>query len=92
MQKFIITQNGVFRYGNVRMHKDLLEPGDMCYGGGFYEFDYVSNRLLLSGRSYDFGKPKWNYLDVLKVPAVFRGMTILYEDEPVGDLVQIEYV
>ena len=28
MQKFIITHKGIFRYGNVRMHKDLLESGD----------------------------------------------------------------
>jgi hypothetical protein len=92
MQKFIITQEGVFRYGNVRMHKDLLEDRDQCIGGGFYEFDYVSNRLLLSGKSYDFGTPQWDYIDSLKMPEVFRGLTILYEGEKVNDFVRIEYI
>jgi hypothetical protein len=92
MQKFIITQDGVFKYGNVRMHKDLLEAGDSCYGGGFYEFDYISNRLLLSGRSYDFGTPMWHHIDILKMPEAFRGLTVLYEGSPVSNFVKIEYV
>lgn len=33
MQKFIITRGGIFRYQNVRMHKDLLQSDDMCIGG-----------------------------------------------------------
>ena len=92
MQKFIITQRGIFRYGNVRMHKDLLQSDDMCIGGGFYEFDYVSNRLLLYGRSYDFGSPQWQYIDILKMPSAFRGLTVFYEEEAVSDLLKIEYV
>lgn len=92
MQKFIITHKGVFKYGNVRMHKDLLRGGDMCIGGGFYEFDYVSNRFLLTGSSYDFGRPKWHYIDTLKMPSVFRGMTILYEGEDVSHIVRMEYI
>lgn len=92
MQKFIITHEGVFKYSNVRMHKDLLEGRDMCIGGGFYEFDYVSNRLLLTGKSYDFGKPKWHYIDTLKLPSAFRGLTVLYEGEDVRNIVKVEYV
>jgi len=92
MQKFVVTHEGVFKYGNVRMHKDLLGPKDICIGGGFYAFDYVSSRLLLTGKSYDFGPPKWNYIDILKVPAAFRGMAILYEGEDVNRYVRVEYV
>ena len=44
--KFIISSKGFFRLGQVHMHKDLLQTDESCYGGGFYEFDYVSNRLL----------------------------------------------
>ena len=32
-QKFIITQAGYFRLGDVSMHKDLLLTGDECIGG-----------------------------------------------------------
>ena len=79
--KFIITQEGYFRLGEVRMHKDLLLPGDRCYGGGFFEVDYISNRLLLHGESYDYGRPRWKYIDVLLVPEEYRGMTIIYQGE-----------
>lgn len=92
MQKFIITHEGVFKYGNVRLHKDLLECKEMCIGGGFYEFDYVSNGLLLTGKSYDFGRPKWHYIDTLKLPLVFQGLTMLYEGEDVRNFVKVEYV
>lgn len=92
MQKFIITNDGVFKFGNVRMHKDLLESYETCIGGGFYEFDFISNRLLLSGRSYDFGTPQWNRIETLKVPASLRGLTILYEQEAIDKFLHIEYI
>ena len=63
------------------MHKDLLYPGDQCYGGGFYEIDYISNRILLHGASYDYGRPRWNYIDTLFVPIQYQGMTIIYQGE-----------
>lgn len=92
MQKFIITSNGLFKYGDVRLHKHLLEAGEHCLGGGFYEFDFVSGRLLLSGSSYDFGVPRWHDLDALKMPAAFRGLRILYEGEELDKLVKINYI
>lgn len=77
-RKFIITNKGMLRMGMVELHRDLLRPGDMCYGGGYYEFDYVSNRLILSGESTDFGIPRWDWLDELHVPEVERGLRIVY--------------
>lgn len=102
-QKFIITAQGHFRLGEVRLHKHLLEPGDTCYGGGFYQIDHLSNRLLLDGASYDYGRPLWDRLiyrqTPLKVPEAYRGMQIVYhpEDQFADDLVithelPIEYV
>lgn len=102
-QKIIITQEGYFRLGDVRLHKHLLQESDVCYGGGFYQFDYIGNRLILDGASYDFGKPHWNWLigdDVtLKVPKAYRGMQIVYhsnerygEDVVVTDELKVEYV
>jgi len=78
LPKFIITIDGYFRLGMVNQHKDLLKPGDQCIVGGYYHFDYTSNRIVLDRSSYDFGKPKWHLLEVLKVPSVYRGMRLVY--------------
>ena len=79
LPKFIITLEGVFRLAMVNQHKDLLKPGDQCIGGGYYHFDFVSNRIILDRESYDFGRPKWHLLEVLKVPSAYRGMRIVYQ-------------
>lgn len=94
--KFVITADGFLRLGMVNMHKDLLLPGDDCIGGGYHQFDYVSNRLILDRKSYDYGKPKWHWLDILRVPSVYRGLQIvyIYDDGEEFDLSQelkIEY-
>ncbi len=47
LPKFIITMDGYFRLGKVNQHKHLLKSGDQCIGGGYYHFDFVSNRILL---------------------------------------------
>ncbi len=78
LPKFIITMDGYIRIGMVNQHRDLLQPGDSCLGGGYYHFDYVSNRILLDRFSYDFGTPRWHLLDVLKVPSVYRGLHLIY--------------
>ena len=78
LPKFIITIDGYLRLGMVNQHKDLLKPGEQCIGGGFYYFDYASNRILLDRSSYDFGRPKWHLLEVLKVPSAYRGLQIVY--------------
>ncbi|MBE6261107.1 MAG: hypothetical protein E7107_09870 [Prevotella sp.] len=79
LPKFVITMEGYFRLGMVNQHKHLLKPGDQCIGGGYYVFDFVSNRIILDRESYDFGKPKWHLLDTLKVPSTYRGMRIVYK-------------
>ena len=102
-RKFILTQNGVIRLGEVRMHKDLLQPNDICWGGGFYEFDYGSNLIILSGQSFDFGEPRWERFfsrDItLKMPEEYRGMGIVYkydddirQDVPITQDYTIEYI
>lgn len=83
--KFIITDKGYFRFGMVNLHKHLLQPGEVCLGGGYYEFDFVSLRIVLTGRSYDFGPPCWKALDTLKIPAAYRGMRIVYVPENPAD-------
>ena len=91
LPKFIITMDGYFRLGMVNQHKDLLKPGDQCVGGGYYHFDYTTNRIL-------FGRPKWHLLETLKVPSTYRGMQIVYsyddgfhDDFNVSQELNIEY-
>ena len=83
LPKFIITMDGVFRLGMVNQHKDLLKPGDQCIGGGYYHFDYTTNRILLDRESYDF---------------VYRGLRLIYtyddgfhDDFNVSEELDIEY-
>lgn len=82
--KFIITSGGHLRLGMVTLHRDLLMTHEQCLGGGFYEYDYVGNRLLLSGKSFDYGPPRWGKVDILLVPESFRDVPIIYRD-PHGD-------
>jgi len=96
--KFIITMDGYLRLGMVNQHRDLLIGDDQCIGGGYYEFDWTSNRLLLDRTSFDFGEPRWHLLDKLKVPEAYRNLRIVYvfndayhEDYIVNDELQIEY-
>ncbi|MBP5523959.1 MAG: hypothetical protein J6X74_07130 [Bacteroidaceae bacterium] len=96
LPKFIITMDGWFRLGMVNQHKDLLKPGDSCIGGGYYYFDYTSNRILLDRASWIFGRPRWHLLDVLKVPSEYKSMHMLYtyDDGEVFDVnkeLRIEY-
>lgn len=99
LPKFIITMDGKFRLGMVNQLKDLLRPGEQCIGGGYYHFDYVSNRIILDRSSYDFGKPKWHLLDTLKVPSTYKGMSLVYlydddyhDDFNVSEQLKIEYI
>lgn len=92
MQKFIVTGQGRLKFGDVSLHKHLLLPGETCLGGGVYEFDCINRRMLLSGRSYDFGRVSWDKVEKLLVPESLSGFDIYYEDLPVSDFAPVEYV
>ena len=98
LPKFIITLDGVLRLGMVNQHKDLLIGDDQCIGGGYYQLDWTSNRLILDRESYDFGRPLWHLIETLKVPETYRGLRIVYvynddfhEDYYVSNELNIEY-
>lgn len=60
-QKFIITQDGVLKFGKVYQHVDLLDWGEKCpYGGGLWKKDECRRAILLYGRSFAFGTPDLN--------------------------------
>lgn len=80
-KKFLLTSHGHLRIGVVHMHRDLLQLGDHPMGGGFWDIDYTANRLVLSGRSFDFGEPQWGVVSTLHVPQAYRSMTIVYNGD-----------
>lgn len=91
MHKFIVTQYDVLRYGDVNLHKELLREGEQCIGGGLYEFDPILMRFNMYGRSYDFGRVKWDWVDTLILPESLRGLQIFYEEIPICDFVPVRF-
>lgn len=62
-QKFIITQDGVLKFGHVYMHRDLQGIGERCvWGGGLWKVDHGRDAILLYGRSFDFGPPELEHV------------------------------
>ena len=64
--------------GMVSRHCLLLKPGEVCCGGGFYELDYITHRLLLSGASSEYGEPEWENFESITLSAYYRGLDIVY--------------
>ena len=94
--KFILTGDGRLRLGLVDQHRDLLLPGEQCYGGGWYEFNADRTRMLLYRQSYDFGPPQWHLFDDIYVDAMYQGLDIVYnadttDEYPVSALHHIVY-
>lgn len=59
-QKFIVSENGELRFGDVHLHRDLMTWGeDSCWGGGFWRVcpSLTDNSpiVILYGQSYDYG-------------------------------------
>ena len=95
--KFIVTSGGCLRMGMVQMHKELLQMGERCTGGGFYAFDYSGLRLVLSGESMDYGKPQWHRLSTLYIPREYEGFTPVYktysgEEIILAEILTVKYV
>ena len=80
------------------LHTELLQPGDSCIGGGFYDIDYLSDVLIINSKSHDFGEPRWHLIDKLYVPKEYSGFRIKYvyadgykEDFNVSEKLDSEY-
>ena len=96
--KFILTKDGTLRFGLVRRHTELLMPDETCIGGGFYEVDIISHRLLLKGASSEYGEPAWEKTDRLKVHPHYLGLDIVYtswdswkKEIPISEIFEIVY-
>lgn len=56
----------------------------------FGEVDPISMKILLSGKSYDYGKPKWNFVTgKLYVPKDYEGLRIEYNGDSFVDYVKV---
>lgn len=57
-KKFIITDAGELKFGNVYHHRDLLRWDETCpNGGGLWRIDEERGAVVLYGRSFEFGEP-----------------------------------
>lgn len=80
MKKFIIDSNGELILGNVDFHFELLPKGHVgCYGGGLWRIDEENKILLLSGKSIDYGVPKFEYLK--HITPGYEDYKIMYEEK-----------
>ena len=62
-QKFIITQEGLLRFGKVYQHRELLHWDEEClYGSGLWKVDDSRGAVLLYGRSFAFGPPSFEHV------------------------------
>ena len=73
--KFIITSDGHLRLGMVTLHRHLLEHGDTCLGGGYWNVNHYAMQMELSGASSDYGKPQWHRIDKVILPRDYQGYT-----------------
>ena len=96
--KFIITKDGTLRLGTVNRHCELLKPTETCIGGGYYELDYISHKMLLTGASSEYGEPRWEEIETIKASAYYSGLEITYtpwnckeEAFPVSERIEIIY-
>jgi hypothetical protein len=80
-QKFIITDDGVLKFGNVYHHRNLLRWGEECrYGGGLWRIDETRGIVILYGRSFEFGAPSfecvryinWDGIDGVERPVFYQ--------------------
>ena len=62
--------------------ENILAPDkarEACRGGGFYELDYITHCLLLSGASSEYGEPSWDKVSSITVSMLYQGMEITYK-------------
>lgn len=80
-KKFIITDDGTLRFGEVYHHRNLLRGGECCLcGGGLWRIDDERGIVVLYGRSFEFGPPSfsaplfadWDSIDGVERPLFYQ--------------------
>ena len=94
--KFILTSDGRIRLGMVVLHRHLLEPGELCLGGGYWSINHAARQVELSGASSDYGKPQWSRVAKLLLPRDYEGYVFTWltggNHQPLSLLLPVEYV
>lgn len=80
-QKFIITDSGELKFGNVYHHRNLLRCDESCpYGGGLWRIDDSREAVVLYGRSFEFGAPSFDALRFVNWDGIDgKERTLLYQ-------------
>ena len=93
--KFIITSDGHLRLGMVTLHQHLLEHGDTCLGGGYWNVNHYAMQMELSGASSDYGKPQWHRIDKVILPRDYEGYTFTWlingKQHPLTEMLPVEF-
>ena len=93
--KFIITQDGHLRLGMVKLHKHLMERGDVCLGGGYWQVNHYARQVELNGASSDYGRPQWHRIDRVILPCDYEGYTFTWringKQHPLTEMLPVEY-
>ena len=76
--KFVLTADGIIRLGMVNLHRHLLEAGDVCMGGGYWNINHFTQEVELSGASSDYGPPQWRRVSRLHLPEGYEGYTFVW--------------
>ena len=92
MKKFVLVVNreeyesnprgcyhGTLKFGDVAYHKDLLAKNEVCFGGGEWSEDKESKTLRLFEESAIYGYPKFDFIDDISLPDIFKGYKVWYE-------------
>ena len=77
--KFILTGEGILRLGMVPLHRHLLQPGDVCLGGGYWTINHGARQVELSGASSDYGAPQWHRVEHIIYPDEYQGYTFVWK-------------
>jgi len=70
---------GIFAYGLVANHRDLVEGYVKVHGGGWYEKDDDRKTMVLYGSSADYGEPVLSFLD--RIPRNLEGYTFYWSPD-----------
>lgn len=80
----------------VTLHRHLLEHGDTCLGGGYWNVNHYAMQMELSGASSDYGKPQWHRIDKVILPRDYQGYTFTWlingKQHPLTEMLPVEYV
>lgn len=79
----------------VTQHRHLLEHGDTCLGGGYWNVNHYAMQMELSGASSDYGKPQWHRIDKVILPRDYEGYTFTWlingTQHPLTEILPVEF-